>query len=102
MELHIADSDDNAVKWFSKNTYTNCHEVFGLYMIEMYKAEVTLDKPIYIGTAVLDLSKLCMMDFHYNVIEENFSGKHHLLYSDTDSLVYQIYTTDLYLSLIHI
>ena len=96
MELCITTSDDKAIKWFSKNTYKNCNEVFGLYLIEMYKAEVTLDKPIYVGTSVLDLSQLCVMDFHYNVIENEFAGNYNLLYSDTDSLVYHIETPDLY------
>ncbi len=43
----------------------------GLYMIETYEEHVTLDKPIYVGCAILDLSKLHMLDFHYNVIENN-------------------------------
>ena len=55
-----------------------------------------LDKPIYIGTSILDLSKFCMMDFHCNVIQKEFPERHHLIYSDTDSLVYEIIHPDLY------
>ena len=62
----------------------------------MYKAEVVLDKSIYVGRSILDLSKVCMMDFHYNVIQAAFPGKHNLLYSDCDSLVYEIITPDIY------
>ena len=40
------------------------------------KKEIVYDKPIYVGTSVLDLSKLCMMDFHYNVINQEFKGKY--------------------------
>ena len=65
-------------------------------MIEMYKDEVRLDKPIYVGTTILDLSKLLMMRYHYEVIEEDFKGRYNLLYSDTDSLVYEIFTPDVY------
>jgi hypothetical protein len=57
-----------------------------LHLIEMYRKEVVYDKPIYIGTSILDLSKVCMMDFHYNVIHKNFKGRYNLVYSDTDSL----------------
>jgi len=96
IELHITSDNDNAIKWFSKPTLKTCKETFGLYLIEMYKSEVILDKPIYIGTSILDLSKICMMDFHYNVIQKEFPDNHNLIYDDTDSLVYEIITPDLY------
>jgi len=57
---------------------------------------VILDKPIYVGTSILDISKVCMMDFHYNVIQKEFPEKHSLIYSDTDSFVYEIIHPDLY------
>ena len=72
MELHISSTHENAIKWFSKPTLKDCKEVFGLYLIEMYKTEVILDKPIYVGTNILDISKVCMMDFHYNIIQKEF------------------------------
>ena len=96
MNLHLTADEKNAIKWFSKPSFKNCSEAFGLYMIETYKDEVKLDKPIYVGTAILDLSKLLMMRFHYDVIEKQFSGAYQLLYSDTDSMVYQIFTDDVY------
>ena len=54
------------------------------------------DKPLYVGTSILDLRKLCMMDFHSNVIQKDFPDRHHLLYSDTDSLVYELQDEDIY------
>ena len=62
----------------------------------MYKDEIILDKPIYVGTTILDLSKLFKMRFHYDVVQKHFNGKSELLYSDTDSLVYHIFVDDLY------
>ena len=53
-------------------------------------------KPIYVGCSILDLSKLKMLDFHYNVIHKNFEGQYNLIYSDTDSLVYNIKHDDIY------
>ena len=53
-----------------------------------------LNKPIYVGFTVLDLSKLNMYDFHYNFIEKNFNAK--LLFTDTDSLVYEIKSENVY------
>ena len=62
----------------------------------MYKNEIVYNKPIYVGTSILDLSKVCMMKFHYNTIEKNFKDKYNLIYSDTDSLVYSLEHEDIY------
>ena len=56
-----------------------------------------MNKPVYLGQAILDLSKIVMYDFHYNYMVpeyglENFK----LCYMDTDSLVYDIKTEDFY------
>ena len=68
----------------------------GLYLIENYITEIIYDKPIYVGTSILDLSKLHMMDFHYNIIEEQYKGQYELIYSDTDSFVYRFKCCDVY------
>jgi hypothetical protein len=62
----------------------------------MYKEEVLYDKPLYVGASILDLSKLCMMEFHYGVVEKEFSNKYELIYSDTDSMVYNFKHPDIY------
>ena len=43
-----------------------------LHLIELFRKEVVYDKPIYVGTSILDISKACMMDFHYTVIHKEF------------------------------
>ena len=73
------------MKWFSKLNFKDSKYFEGLHMIEMYNTEIEYDKPIYVGTSILDLSKLHMMEFHYNTIQANFAGKYNLVYSDTDS-----------------
>ena len=53
-----------------------------------------LNKPIYVGFTVLDLSKWKMYDFHYNFIKKYFNAE--LLFTDTDSLTYEIKSEDVY------
>ena len=53
-----------------------------------------LSKPIYVGFTVLDLSKWKMYDSHYNFIKKNVNAE--LLFSDTDSLAYEIKSENVY------
>ena len=53
------------------------------------------NKPIYLGQVILDYSKLVMYKFYYDIIEKHFP-KNEILYSDTDIIVLNIYTVDLY------
>ena len=60
-------------------------------VIELKKNQITLNKPRYIGAAILCLSKLYMYNFHYNFIKKYWPGSSSkLLFTDTDSLCYQI------------
>ena len=55
-----------------------------------------MNKPIAIGFCILDLSKYLMYDFHYNVMKKKYGNNCEVLYTDTDSLIYNIQTDDLY------
>ena len=67
-----------------------------LIAAHMKKTEIYFNKPVYVGQAILDLSKTLMYDFHYNYIKPKYGKKAELLFTDTDSLMYQIQTEDFY------
>ena len=71
-----------------------------LLAIHLKKTEVYFNKPVYVGQAILDLSKLLMFDFHYNFIQKKYSYKKaRLLFTDTDSLMYELKTEDFYVDI---
>ena len=72
--------------------------IFGenLMGCEMGKIKVVMNKPAYLGQAILDLSKIVMYEFHYDYIKPKCGDNLTLCYMDTNSLVYQIKTEDFY------
>ena len=66
-----------------------------LVVVELAKVELTLNRPIYVRFAILDLSKTRMYDFHYNYIKQKYPDLV-LLFTDTDSLMYQIQADNVY------
>ena len=67
-----------------------------LAAIQMHKSSLTLNRPIYVGMSILDLSKSLMYDFYYNKMKAQYGDRVELLYTDTDSLLLQIQTEDVY------
>ena len=64
--------------------------------IHLDPSSVTLDKPSFVGVAVLDLSKLLMYDFFYNYLKPKYGDNVKLLMTDTDSFLLEIETKDVY------
>ena len=68
-----------------------------LALVNMGKQKVLLNKPIYVGFSILEVSKTLMYDFHYNKIMRRYGAERAtLLFTDTDSLCYKIQTENLY------
>ena len=67
-----------------------------LVSVHMKKTSLTMNKPVYLGMSILDLSKTLMFDFHYKYIKPKYGNKAKLLFTDTDSFLYEIQTEDFY------
>ena len=81
----------------SKPTYVSC-KIFNNSLVAVHKMKetLTLNRPAYVGMCILDLSKTLMYDFHYNYIKRKYDSKAKLLFTDTDSLTYEIEAEDVY------
>ena len=86
-----------AEKLSAKPNFKHC-TIFdeNLVAIQMTRTKLTFNKPVYCGMAILDLSKTLMYDFHYGYILPKYGKKQKLLFTDTDSLCYEIQTEDFY------
>ena len=78
------------------NYHATKHISENLLGIEMKKVEVKMNKPIYLGMSILDISKTLMYKFWYNYIKPKHGDKARLCYMDTDSFVIYIKTEDFY------
>ena len=67
-----------------------------LLVMEIKKTEVKMNKPIYLGPTVLDISKTLMFEFWYDYLKPMYGDKIRLCYTDTDSFIMHIKTDDFY------
>ena len=97
VKLLRSDEEQKILKLVAKPTFAQ-QVIFNpdLVGIQNYKEKVLLNKPIYVGMSVLDLSKHLMYDFYYNTLKARYGNKIRLLNTDTDSLIVKVDTEDIY------
>ena len=97
LRLELVTSEKRLDKLISKSEFLD-RTIFNesLVAVHLRKAIIKMDKPIYIGFCVLDLSKTLMYNFHYRVMQSKYDKNIKLAYTDTDSLIYEIKTDDVY------
>ena len=102
VDVKLINSEEKGKKLVKKPNFKHC-TIFSedLCAIEMRKTEVCFNKPIYLGMSILDISKTLMYDFHYNYIKSKYGNRAKLLFTDTDSLCYEIQTEDFYKDIIN-
>ena len=97
VDIRLISSDKVAQNIAAKPNYDHC-TIFdeNLNAVHMKKTKVYFNKRVYLGMSILDLSKSLMYDFHYNYIKTKYGDKAKLLFTDTDSLAYEIRSKDFY------
>ena len=89
VKIRVVKNEKDAIKYTSKPTYVN-HKIYGEKVVAIHenKIPLTLNKHVYVGFTVLEISKWEMYNFHYNFMKTKF--KHFtLLFTDTVSLWYE-------------
>ena len=95
INVRLVNNTEDFLKYTSKPTYIT-HKIFVNDYAAIYeiKPVLILNKPIYVGFTVLDLSKWKMYDFHYSFIKKNFDAA--LLFTETDSHTYELKSGNIY------
>ena len=97
VDIRLVNNKEKFLKLAAKPNY-HASTIFSenLVAVNMKRTKLVLNKPIYLGMSILDISKNLMYDFHYNYNKPKFSDDSRLLFTDTDSLCYEIRTEDFY------
>ena len=97
VDVRLVTNEKKLDKLTSKPTYVSS-KIFNENLVAVHKIKetLTLNRPAYVGMCILDLSKTLMYDFHYNYIKKKYNDRAKLLFTDTDSLTYEIEAEDIY------
>ena len=97
IDFELVSTQERLQKCVNNPNYKNRHIINeNLVGVEKTKTILKLDKPIYLGMTILDLSKHHMYSFYYDVLKAKYDKNIKLIYTDTDSYVLQTYTEDIY------
>ena len=97
IKVWLVNNGKDYKEYVSKPSFVSRKIFFKIFFaIHEIKPVLTIDKPIYVAFSILYLSKLLMYEFHYKYIGKKYYNKSKLLFTDTDSLVYEIETDDVY------
>ena len=96
-DIKLVTTEDKRIKLVSEpNYHTTKRFSENLLAIEMKKAKVKMNKPVYLGMSILDISKTLMYEFWYEYIKPKYKDNGKLCYMDTDSFIISIKTEDFY------
>ena len=87
----VSEPNYHTTKWFSEK----------LLAIEMKKTKVKMNKPVYLGLSILEISKILMYEFWFDYIKPKYGDKIKLFYMDTDNFIMHIKTEDFYKDIVN-
>ena len=97
IDVRIVTRVEPAEKLIAKPNYDSFVQINeNVVAVKLRPTSITWNKPTYVGFCVLELAKLHMYDFHYNVVKARYGNEVKLLFTDTDSLCYFVQTDDVY------
>ena len=82
----MSEPNYNTTKWFSEKLLAN----------EMKETKVKINKPVYLGLSLLEISKTLMHELWYDYVKQKYGDNVKLCYMDTDSFIMHIKTEDFY------
>ena len=97
VDIRLVTDEKKLDKLIAKPAYVSS-KIFNENLMAVHKVKetLTLNIPAYVGMCILDLSKTLMYDFHYNYIKKKYDNRARLLFTDMDSLTYEIEAEDVY------
>ena len=96
-DMKLATSQEKYAKYVMKPNFKDGYPFSKeLFAVEMGKTEIKMNKPVYLGPAILDLSKTLMYEFHYDYMQPKDRSKVKLCYMVTGGFVYKIEIGDFY------
>ena len=97
IDIKLVTTDKKRSKLVSEPNYHTINLISeDLSIIEMKKTKVKMNKPIYLGLSILEISKILMYEFWYNYMKPKYNDNARLCYMDTDSFIMNIKTNDFY------
>ena len=97
MDLELVTNPTRAKKLIARPTTLHWDIITEILVsIKKQKPKIIVDRSIYLGFCILELSKITMYKFHYEEILSKYESRAKLPYTDTDSFIYHTQTPDLY------
>ena len=96
-DIKLVTTDKKRSKFVSEPNYHTINLISeDLSIIEMKKTKLKMNKPIYLGLSILEISKILMYEFWYDYMKPKYNDNVRLCYMDRDSFIMNIKTNDFY------